>query len=79
MHPFDRSTPPGADAPHYCIVIEGELGLAYARTFPGMKLTPADGMTTIVGPIVDQAQLQGILGRILALDLVLLGVDVVEE
>ena len=44
-----------------------------------MKLTPADGMTTIVGPIVDQAQLQGILGRILALDLVLLGVDVVEE
>ena len=79
MHPFDRSPSPGAGAPRYCIVVEGELGLAYARTFPGMKLTPADGKTSIVGPIVDQAQLQGVLGRILALDLVLLGVDIVEE
>ncbi len=41
MHPFDRKPPPDADAPRYCIVVEDELGVAYARTFPGMKLTPA--------------------------------------
>jgi hypothetical protein len=58
MHPFDRKPPPDADVPRYCIVVEDELGLAYARTFPGMKLTPACGQTSIVGPIVDQAQLK---------------------
>jgi hypothetical protein len=78
MHPFDRTPPPGADAPRYRIVVKDELGVAYARTFPGMKLTPADGQTSIVGPIVDQAQLHGILGRIGALGLVLLSVNVFE-
>jgi hypothetical protein len=43
-----------------------------------MKLTPADGRTTIVGPIIDQAQLHGILGRICSLNLVLLSVNVIE-
>ena len=78
MHPFDRSPPPGAGTPRYCIVVEEELGVAYARTFPGMKLTPADGTTSIVGPIVDEAQLHGILSRISSLNLVLLSVNVVE-
>jgi hypothetical protein len=79
MHPLDRTPPSGASAPRYCIVVEEELGIAYARTFAGMKLTPADGRTTIVGPIVDQAQLHGILGRICSLNLVLLSVNVMEE
>jgi hypothetical protein len=79
MHPFDRSPPPGAGAPRYCIVVKDELGVAYAKSFPGMKLTAADGKTSFVGPIVDQAHLHGVLRRIGALNLVLLSVNSVEE
>jgi len=79
MPSFDRSPPPDPATPRYCIVVEDELGVAYARTFPGMKLTPAAGRTAIVGPIVDQAQLHGMLRRISSLNLVLLSVNAIEE
>jgi hypothetical protein len=79
MPSLDRSPPTDPGAPRYCVVVKDELGVAYARTFPGMKITPADGKTTIVGPIVDQAQLHGVLRRISSLNLVLLSVNVIEE
>lgn len=62
----------------YRIVVKDELGAAYARAFEGMQIEPGDGTTTIVGPVADQAQLQGILGRISSLNLVLLSINVVE-
>jgi hypothetical protein len=56
----------------YEIVVLGELSQRFAAAFEGMTLVAADGRTTIAGPVVDQAQLHGLLGRIrdLGLDLV---------
>jgi hypothetical protein len=62
----------------YRIVIKDELGAVYARTFDGMTIEVGDGKTVMVGPIADQAQLQGIIGRISSLNLVLLSINVVE-
>lgn len=66
-------------APYYRIVVRDELGTTYAGAFEGMRLEPALGETAIVGRVADQAQLQGILGRISSLNLVLLSVNVVDD
>ena len=55
----------------YSIVVEGELGPRYASAFAGMTLRAHDGETEITGPIIDQAQLQGLLERISGLGLTL--------
>jgi hypothetical protein len=60
----------------YRIVVKDELGDAYARAFEGLTIETGDGETVMVGPISDQAQLQGILGRISSLNLVLLSINV---
>ena len=62
----------------YRIVVKHEIGATYARAFDGMTIETGDGKTVMVGPIADQSQLQGILGRISSLNLVLLSVNVVE-
>jgi hypothetical protein len=59
----------------YRITVQGELGPAFARNFDGMTLQSANGATVIVGDIVDQAQLQGLLSRLGDLGLVLLEVS----
>jgi hypothetical protein len=60
----------------YRIVVKDELGEAYARAFEGMTIETGEGKTVMEGPISDQAQLQGILGRISSLNLVLLSINV---
>lgn len=65
--------------PCYRIVVKGELGSSYDVAFEGMRLEPSNGETAIVGPVADQAQLQGILVRITSLNLVLLSVNVIES
>jgi hypothetical protein len=62
----------------YRIVVKHEIGATYASAFNGMTIDTGDGKTVMVGPITDQAQLQGILGRISSLNLVLLSINVVE-
>jgi hypothetical protein len=56
----------------YEIVVKGELGPAAACAFEGMRLEARSGETAIVGDVTDQAQLGGILRRVvdLGLDLV---------
>ena len=63
----------------YRIVVKDELGDAYARAFEGLTIETGDGKTVMVGPISDQAQLQGILGRISSLNLVLLSINVLPD
>jgi hypothetical protein len=63
----------------YRIVVKDELGASYCRAFEGMSVESCDGNTAIVGPIADQAHLQGILGRIGSLNLVLLSINVIES
>jgi hypothetical protein len=55
----------------YRLVVDGELGPAYATAFEGMDVASANGETEITGLILDQAQLFGLLERIASLGLTL--------
>jgi hypothetical protein len=46
------------------IVGRGELRPRYVPAFEGMTLATGDGQTAIVGPVIDQAHLHGLLNRI---------------
>ena len=55
----------GATRPtHYRIVVRGELSQRYAVAFEDMTLVADNGQTAIIGPVVDQAHLHGLLDRI---------------
>jgi hypothetical protein len=56
----------------YQVIDGGELSDDAATVFKGMKLERGDGKTILVGPIRDQAELQGLLTRIADLGLTLL-------
>jgi hypothetical protein len=56
----------------YRLVVDGELGDHLESSFPGMKLTRIHGDTELVGPVRDQAALQGLLQRVSDLGLTLL-------
>jgi hypothetical protein len=59
----------------YRIVVRGELSQRYSTAFEGMSLLSEDGQTVITGPVVDQAHLHGLLGRIGDLGLELVSVN----
>jgi hypothetical protein len=59
----------------YRIVVRGELSQRYAQAFEGMTLASEDGQTAITGPVVDQAHLHGLLGRVGDLGLELVSVN----
>ena len=59
----------------YRITVQGELSPPFASYFEGMTLQSGDGATVLIGDIVDQAQLQGLLSRLGDLGLVLLQVS----
>ncbi len=59
----------------YTIVVKGELSDRFSSAFDGMSLHAGDGETELVGDIVDQAQLQGVLAQVADLGLVLLRVS----
>jgi hypothetical protein len=63
VNPRHRSR--GATRPtHYRIVVRGELSQRYAVAFEDMTLVADNGQTAIIGPVVDQAHLHGLLDRI---------------
>jgi hypothetical protein len=59
---------------HYRIVVRSELSARYSQAFEGMTLVSGDGQTAITGPVIDQAQLHGLLDRIRDLGLELVSV-----
>ena len=59
----------------YRIVVRSELSERYAVAFEGMKMESKDGQTILIGEIIDQPQLFGILDRINGLGLELLSVQ----
>jgi hypothetical protein len=63
----------------YEIVVKGELGPMFAGAFEGMRLEPRAGETAIVGFVVDQAHLGGLLKRVSELGLVLVSVSQLPE
>jgi hypothetical protein len=75
-----RNRYPGPPRPtSYQIVVRGELSQRFAMTFEGMTLVVGDGHTAITGPVVDQAQLHGLLDRVGELGLELVSVNATPE
>src|SRR4051812_29664198 len=67
------------DSERYEIRVEGHLGPRWAAWFDGMSLTnESDGTTTIQGPVVDQAALHGLLGKLRDVGLPLVSVTQVK-
>jgi hypothetical protein len=63
----------------YCIVVRGELSQRFSNAFDGMTLVAGAGQTTITGPVVDQAQLHGLIDRVGELGLELVSVNATPE
>ena len=63
----------------YRIVVRSELSERYALAFEGMKMETKDGQTILIGEIIDQPHLFGILDRINGLGLELLSVEVLPD
>ena len=63
----------------YRIVVRSELGERYAAAFDGMQMETKDGETILIGEIVDQPHLFGILERINGLGLQLLSVQALPD
>jgi hypothetical protein len=63
----------------YRIVMRSELSERYAAAFDGMQMEAKNGETILVGEIVDQSHLLGILNHINGLGLQLLSVQALPE
>ena len=60
----------------YKIKIKGHLDIKWADWFDGMQIIHEnDGTTTLMGTVIDQAALQGILKKISSLNLELISVN----
>jgi hypothetical protein len=59
----------------YRIVLRDELSDRFATSFDPMTMTRVEGKTILVGDIVDQAQLHGLLERVARLGIELVSVE----
>jgi hypothetical protein len=66
-------------APRYRIVVGGRLEPGQRMEFEEFGIESGDDETVLTGRIIDQAQLQGVLDRIGALNLVLMSVHRLDE
>lgn len=58
----------------YQIEVEGQLDESWSGWFSGMTLTSQDDVSTLIGPLADQAALRGLLSKIWDLNLTLVSV-----
>jgi len=63
----------------YHIVVRSELTDKYASAFEGMRMETQEGQTILIGEVVDQPHLFGILERLNSLGLELLSVQAFSE
>ena len=52
-----------SDKAFYEIQVKGRLDARWEASFEGMTIAAHDSVTTISGPVADQAALHGLLGR----------------
>lgn len=70
---------PDLDGPMtYQIQVQGRLDEDWSDWFKGMTLTFEGGITTLTGPVADQAALRGTLTRIWDVNLTLISVRRIE-
>ena len=62
----------------YEIRVQGHLDGRWSTWFGGLTLEHDDGTTTLRGPVVDQAELHGLLAQVRDLGVVLLSVTVLD-
>ncbi len=63
-------------AKRYEIRLKGRVDSSWAEWFDGMSMTHAsDGTTVLVGPVVDQAALHGLLQKLRDLGMTLISVN----
>ena len=63
----------------YRVVVAGELSDPIGRAFEGMTVNHDGGNTVLVGPLRDQAELQGLLQRVSDFGLTLLSANAIED
>lgn len=64
----------------YRISIKGQLDEQWSAWFDGLELlSNEDGVTSLVGPVVDQAALHGLLARIRDLGLPIISITSLER
>ena len=63
----------------YRLVVRGELDTRFAYLFDGMRMECVAGTTVLTGPVIDQAQLHGVIERIEELGLELVSVKQMGE
>ncbi|HSN44559.1 MAG TPA: hypothetical protein VLR88_10960 [Propionibacteriaceae bacterium] len=72
--PPDRRAPAG-----YTLRIAGRLDARWSPWFGGLTVTSeGDGITTLSGPVTDQAHLHGLLTKIRDLGLTLVSVEAID-
>ena len=64
---------------YYRVKVKGVLDPRWSNRFDGLRVTSADGETTIAGIIIDQAALHGLLMQIRDLGLTLLLVQQIDS
>jgi hypothetical protein len=69
----------GRDAVRYRIVVRGTIGQPLAGPAERMRLEPTGEDTALVGDIVDQAQLQGVIGWLSALGVEIVSINPLGE
>lgn len=62
----------------YVIRMEGQLDKSWSSWFSGLSITYTDGVSTLTGPVADQAALRGILTKLWDLNLTLFSVARIE-
>jgi hypothetical protein len=76
---ISRDKDTGRGATCYTIIVRGALSERFVQQFEGMSLKAENGRTILVGPIIDQCHLHGLLDRIQDFGLELLSVEALAE
>jgi hypothetical protein len=63
----------------YEICLKGELSPAWANWFAGFNISCNSGFTRLIGPITDQAAMNGLLRKILDLELPILSINTIHK
>jgi hypothetical protein len=66
-------------SPIYQICMKGELSPAWTNWFAGFNISCDSGFTRITGPIPDQSAMNGLLRKILDLELAILFINTIHK